>query len=669
MMGEGGGVAGPSSRRESKLLEGLNPVQREAVCHLEGPLLVLAGAGSGKTRVLAHKVAYLVEQGVSPGRILAVTFTNKAAREMRDRIEGLLGGSAGEMAISTFHSFGLRFLQRHGDALEARGWPRRFTIFDRQDSRALVKDLLAELEIDPQRLDPSGALERLSSAKGEASVRTLEAPAMDPALNRLFRRYQECLREQGALDFDDLLLLPLHLLTVEEEVRQREQRAFDWVLVDEYQDVNRLQYLTLRKLVEGKEQLVAVGDPDQSIYGWRGADMGMILRFSQDFPRSRTVVLDQNYRSSGVILDAANALIDRNAERPKKNLWTARDRGEPVRVLLVESERDEASFIASEIEALRGQGYRYGDMAILYRLNALSRGIEQLLFERRIPYRVVRGTAFYDRREIKDVISFLRLAINPRDGAALGRCANLPPRGIGARGVERLGAWLAAEGGNRAEDVWRRLAEEGAGLTGKGRQGARELGAAMEALGQRRDDVPGAVDYVLNEMGYEAFLRAEEGDSFEERRENIQELLSLVPDGASLDSVLGEIALYTDAELASDKEDAVGLLTLHAAKGLEFPVVFLAALEESIFPHARCVEMPGGIEEERRLCYVGMTRAEERLYLSGARSRLLFGTVQRHPFSRFLRELPPGPVALEDRTGRKESFHAGFGSHRGYRRW
>lgn len=659
----------PSPRpRPSKLLEGLNPIQQEAVRYLDGPLLVLAGAGSGKTRVLAHKVAYLVEQGVLPHRILAVTFTNKAAREMRERIETLLGCSAGGMQIATFHAFGLRFLQRHGDALEARGWRRNFSIYDRNDAKALVKDLLEELEIT-REIDPSGALERLSSAKAEASVRTLEAPAMDGALSRLYQRYQKALREQGALDFDDLLLLPLHLLATEESVREREQGALDWILVDEYQDVNRLQYLTLRKLVGDKERLVAVGDPDQSIYGWRGADMGMILRFSQDFPRARTVVLDQNYRSSGIILDAANAVIDHNAERPKKNLWTARDRGEPVRVLLAESESQEAAFVVGEIEALRNEGYRYGDMAILYRLNALSRGLEQLLLERRIPYRVVRGTAFYERREVKDVLAFLRLAVNPRDGAALRRCANVPPRGIGARGMERLETWLAETDALRAEEIWRALSAEGGGLSGKGRQGARELGAAMEALARLRHDVPGALDYVLEELGYEAYLRAEESDTVEERLENVQEIRSLVPEGADLETVLGEIALYTDMELTPDNEDAVGLLTLHAAKGLEFPVVFLAALEESIFPHSRCVEMPGGVEEERRLCYVGMTRAEERLYLTGARSRLLFGTVHRNPFSRFLRELPQEYVTLDDRTGRRERFHADPGPYRRYRRW
>ncbi len=654
------------------ILEKLNPRQQEAVSYCDGPLLVLAGAGSGKTRVLTHKVAYLINKGyASPRGILAVTFTNKAAREMKERVISLIGDSAAIMQVSTFHSYGLHFLFRNSDQLEFLGLKKGFAIFDRNDSRSLVKKVMEDLRLDPKQIDPSHVLDRISKAKTEGNPKTLEPLGLEGIEHQVYSLYNEELRKQNAIDFDDLLVLPLHLLTVDSDLRKREQERLDWILVDEYQDVNKPQYLLLRRLIGTSGRIMVVGDPDQSIYGWRGADMTMILNFEKDFPAAKVVVLDQNYRSTGNILKAANSVIMSNERRRKKNLWTARDMGDKIHVLLSPNEYKEAEFIMSEIKKLHDfQGYKYGDMAILYRINAMSRIYEQKCIERGVPYRVVRGTAFYDRKEIKDMLSYMRLAVNPADLASLSRVANVPARGLGKKSLEKLGETLGSLSAMEAHQIWA-VIEEGKELplSGKARAGAMELALHMSAILKKSQNFQDVLLYILDSIGYQEQLKKDDPEGWEERVENIRELGSLISSGGDLAEVLAEVALFTDLE-TTDLGDlgAVNFLTLHAAKGLEFPVVFLVGLEEAIFPHFKCMEDQESLEEERRLCYVGMTRAEEKLYMTGARSRRLFGSVFRNGLSRFLWEIPDGNKEVEDQ-GEEEMSYAGFGRDRRRRGW
>ncbi len=654
----------------SDLLESLNPRQQDAVRYCDGPLLVLAGAGSGKTRVLTHKIAYLIaEEGVRPSGILAVTFTNKAAREMRDRVQRIVGEDMGGIQVATFHAFGLRFLIRNGEALTRAGFRRDFVIYDRNDCRSLVKRLMKELNLDPKRTDVGVALEAISEAKSGGDLRRLKPGGNLRQLEPLFERYTQEMRSQGALDFDDLLVLPLHILLNQPEVLEREKDFLEWILVDEYQDVNRLQYLLLKLLSRGREQIMVVGDPDQSIYGWRGADMTMILNFERDFPGAKTVVLNQNYRSTGTILDAANSLIKNNLERPSKDLWTARGEGELIHNLLAPNEHNEARFISREVEKLRARGYRYGDMAVLYRMNALSRVYEQAFLERGLPYRVIRGTAFYERKEVKDVLSFMRLAVNPTDRASLARVGNLPARGLGPKSMTRLVEALEASPGLEAHEIWSGIAESGGGLPGKAGHGAKALARHMTAILESEENVPAILRYILGEIGYGGMLRQNDPEGWEDRVENIHELLSLAPSGLGLSSLLAEVALFTDMELEEEEDcDQVNLLTLHAAKGLEFPVVFMVGMEAGIFPHSRCEESAHGMEEERRLCYVGMTRAEERLYLTASRSRTLFGNRMSQGFSPFLWEIPDHFKEVEDRREEAMSYAGGW-SYGRRRRW
>ncbi len=658
---------------ESGLLESLNPRQREAVSYLDGPLLVLAGAGSGKTRVLAHKIAYLVAKGASrPEDILAVTFTNKAANEMRTRVTDLLDDRAQRMQICTFHSFGLWFLIRNRELLPRLGLKGGITVFDRSDCRNLVKEVMEGCNMDTRQFEPSSMLDRISAAKNDClpdATGEGDPPLLEGMYGDVYNEYNRALRRQNAVDFDDLLLLPIRLLAEDEDLVQRERQRLSWILVDEYQDVNHPQYLLLKRLVGPERRIMVVGDPDQSIYGWRGADMGMILNFEKDFPPAKVVVLDQNYRSSGTILAAANALIGGNSKRRKKDLWTARPEGEPIHTLLAQTEFQEAEFLATEIERLRSQeGYRYGDMAVLYRINAMSRVYEQQFLERGVPYKIVRGTAFYDRKEVKDVLSYLRAALNPMDRASLTRIANVPARGLGKKGLEKIFAFFDSLPGDLApEEYWKALGEDKKVLDGKAAQGGRSLARHMLALLSKENDLDELLFYILDAIGYEAVLRHDDPDGWEERMDNIRELRSVVPAGESLAEMLAEAALFTDLEKTDfGEKGTVNLLTLHAAKGLEFPVVFLVGLEEAVFPHFKSMESREEMEEERRLCYVGMTRAEERLSLSGARSRRLFGTTFRNGLSRFLWEIPDQYKQVDDR-GEEARDHAGSGSYR--RRW
>lgn len=645
------------------ILAGLNERQAEAVVYCDGPELVLAGAGSGKTRVLTSKIAYLIgRMGVPPYRIVALTFTNKAAHEMSDRVKALVGDDLHGMQVSTFHSYGLRYLRRTPGALAALGLPHTFSVFDRGDSKSLIHRAARALGIESKAGSDAALLDRVSRAKASRDPLTLE-PAIDGQYRDLYELYERDLKTQGAIDFDDLMTLPLHVMLSDRDLLEQERGRVAWLLVDEYQDVNTPQYQLLRALSGDRGRIAVVGDPDQSIYGWRGADMSLILRFEHDFAGARVVILDQNYRSTGNILGAANAVISRNIDRYKKDLWTQSGNGERVHVLSARNDLDENKFIIDEIERLVGEGYRYGETAVLYRMNALSRGIEQAMLERGVPHRIVRGVSFYDRREVKDVISYLRLATNPRDRTSLERIANAPTRGLGKKGVETLSAALSLAAGT-PQEIWSELAAHPP-LKGKATAGAAELAKIMSDI-LRHDDIELAIGIILD-SGYREFLETEYQDDWPERIENVEEILSVVPEEGSIAEILAEIALFTDAE-GEDKEDAVNLLTLHAAKGLEFPVVFIIGLEENVFPSGRAIDSSEDVEEERRLCYVGMTRARERLYLSNASSRMLFGSFQKNLPSRFLDELPLGAIEREDQTGGiGYSGYVGGGTNR--RRW
>lgn len=633
-----------------KIIDSLNPKQKEAVVYCDGHELVLAGAGSGKTRVLTSKIAYLIgAKKVAPWRILALTFTNKAAREMKTRVESLLGSDLRGMEVSTFHAYGLRFLHRYSDSLMRLGYPKSFVIFDRGDTRNVIKKVLNQLDIDPRIMDAGSAIELISRVKTESNPVTRE-PAIQTRWLPLYEKYQQYLISQGALDFDDLMVLPLHILATDKEVRERERSRLDWILVDEYQDVNRPQYLLLRCLVDSGRKIMVVGDPDQSIYGWRGADMSMIMNFANDFKGAKIVVLDQNYRSTGKILEGANGVIQKNSDRHPKDLWTAAPRGEFINIYRSRTDQGEAEWIASHIESLRDEGYRYCEMAVLYRMNALSRGIEQTLLEKGIPYRVIRGLAFYERLEVKDVLSMLRLAVNPRDSISLSRVANVPTRGVGKKSVEILSEQLQMTAGLDPAAVWSEITKTGGGLKGKSGNGAKELAKNMLEILGSTSNVHEAVRTVLYSQGYEDHLKANYPEDWEERVENVLEILSIVPEDGDIAQVLTEIPLFTDQDTHDDLEDRVNLLTLHAAKGLEFPVVFIAGMEEGIFPGARAVEGESDLSEERRLCYVGMTRARERLFMSGSSSRLLFGGVQRNRTSRFIGEIPKSSTEIKDDT-------------------
>lgn len=633
-----------------KIISSLNPKQKEAVVCCDGHELVLAGAGSGKTRVLTSKIAYLIGvKKVAPWRILALTFTNKAAKEMKTRVEKLLGSDLMGMEVSTFHAYGLRFLHRYSEALMKLGYPKSFVIFDRGDTRNVIKKILTQLDIDPRIMDAGAAIELISRAKTESNPVTGE-PAIQAKWLPLYEKYRQHLLLQGALDFDDLMVLPLRILATDKDVRERERSRLDWILVDEYQDVNRPQYLLLRCLVDSGRKIMVVGDPDQSIYGWRGADMSMIMNFANDFRGAKIVVLDQNYRSTGKILEGANGVIQKNSDRHPKDLWTAEPRGESISIYRSRTDKDESEWISMHIERLKDEGYRYCEMAVLYRMNALSRGIEQTLLEKGIPYRVIRGLAFYERLEVKDVLSMLRLAVNPRDSISLARVANVPVRGVGKKSVELLSEQLQKTAGIDAGVVWREMAVTGGGLKGKSGNGIRELAKNMLQILDFSADVHEAVRTVIYSQGYEEYLKANHPEDWEERVENVLEILSLVPEDGDIIQVLTEIPLFTDQDTEDDMEDRVNLLTLHAAKGLEFPVVFMTGMEEGIFPSARSVEGESDLSEERRLCYVGMTRAKERLFMSGSSSRLLFGGVQRNRTSRFIGEIPTSSTEIKDDT-------------------
>jgi len=604
---------------------------------------------------------------------------------MRERIQSMIGDLSKEVQISTFHSFGLRFLFRHSEELAKFGLRPGFVIFDRGDSRSLVKEIMEKLNINTKEIEPSGVLEAISNAKSKWTPQNRELN-LDGVYLEIANSYQKTLIERNALDFDDLLIYPLKMLSANHDLRTQEQERLSWILVDEYQDVNQPQYLMLRNLVGENNSIMVVGDPDQSIYGWRGADMRMILNFEKDFAalRPKRIVLEQNYRSTQNILSVANALIRSNSARHEKNLWSAKtggSKGEKVRVVLTQDEYRESDFISQEILNLHEQeGYSYGDIAILYRTNAMSRVYEQKFLSSGIPYRVIRGTAFYERKEVKDVLAFMRLAVNPLDRSAFFRIANIPSRGLGVKSLEKISLWLEnveqSLKPNTPEEFWTLVADEIVNpksdsdtlkLSPKATAAFHDFVKHIAVISSHSENISNIFTYIMNIMGYEQMLREEYPDDWEERVENIEELRSLVPPEGNLAEILAEAALFTDMESKSNTEEQrVNMLTLHSAKGLEFPVVFMVGMEESIFPNFRAFDDSGQMEEERRLCYVGITRAEERLFMTAARTRRLFGLTYRNGYSRFINEIPQG-LRITDEQGEDYVKHVGYGNYRRYR--
>ncbi|MDP9419232.1 MAG: DNA helicase PcrA [Actinomycetota bacterium] len=626
----------------TQLLSGLNPDQAEAVVSGDGALLVVAGAGSGKTRVLTHRIAHLIHQGVSPFEILAITFTNKAADEMKARVAALVGPVAQRMWVSTFHAACVRILRGDGKRL---GYPSSFTIYDQADAVRLTGYVLRDLDIDPKRMTPRGVHAAISAAKndlvGPEGFAEAAANVFERRTAEVYREYQHRLVQAGAMDFDDLLGQAVRLFREHPDVLEHYQRRFRHVLVDEYQDTNRAQNELVMMLGRGHGNVCVVGDSDQSIYRFRGADISNILDFEKAFPDASVVVLDQNYRSTQTILDAANAVIAHNLGRTPKELWTDQARGEPIVRYGAEDEHDEAAWVTAELARLHdANAYRWGDLAVFYRTNAQSRVLEERLVRVGIPYKVIGGPRFYDRREVKDALAYLRATVNPADEVSLKRVLNVPKRGVGDTTIGRLDAWARAEGVpfcaalERAEEA----GAKGAALRGIGQ--FRTLLAELRALAEAGEGPAAVLDAALGASGYRAELEAEHTVEAKGRIENLAELVGVAAEVDDIAAFLESVSLVADTDGLDDDESSVILMTLHSAKGLEFPVVFLTGLEEGVFPHQRSLTEPGELEEERRLAYVGITRARERLYVTSAWRRSLFGATQYNPPSRYLRELP-----------------------------
>ena len=640
----------------SDILDNLNKEQKEAVLQCSQNQFVLAGAGSGKTRVLTSKIAYLVnELHVAPWKILALTFTNKAAREMKERAERLLGEDLHGLELSTFHSWGVRFLHRNNFFLEQAGYKYPFVVYDRSDAKSIVSRILNSLGLKNKEnftpLSPGEVLEEISKIKVAASPVTLEPMHIGSTEKLIYNEYQKMLKNAGAFDFDDLLMMPLHLLATNPELREKEQSRLDWILVDEYQDINSLQYFLLRILVGDKNHIMAVGDPDQSIYAWRGSRMQFLMNFQKDFGGTITI-LSQNYRSTGKILSAANSVIQNNTQRIPKDLVPVREDGELVHVLKFSSSDDEAEWIAKRIDELvTKHGFAYSEFAILYRMNALSRTIESALIEHNVPYRIVKGLAFYDRLEIKDVISALRMAVNPMDDVALKRVASIYKVGLGEKNVEKLLDYIGKMNNFSAEDIWLSIENGEIDLKGKAKSGAMTLASYSLNILRNASNMKDALNAVLYENGYLEHLKEEFPSDWHDKEENVLEILSISTPEKSVLDALTEIPLYTDNDERNVTENATNVMTLHSAKGLEFPIVFIVAMEEGIFPSQRAEEETS-IDEERRLCYVGITRAMERLYLTYTETRMLFGNFRYNEQSRFLKELDPQMIEEEDLSGR-----------------
>lgn len=633
----------------NSLLTGLNKEQQQAVQHTEGPLLILAGAGSGKTKVLTVRIAHLLAQGVNPYEILAITFTNKAAKEMKSRVEGLVGDVANRIWLSTFHSFCAKFLRFELDNFL--GYNSNFTIYDTSDSQAVIKAALKALNLDDKYYPVGAMIGAISEAKNKllfaSDFRKQARDFYQQKVADVYEYYERELRKNNALDFDDLLLVAVKLLQSNEAVLDKYSKRFRYVMIDEYQDTNHAQYLLAKLLASHWKNIAVVGDADQSIYAWRGADIQNILDFEKDYPNCTSIKLEQNYRSTKIILDAANAVIENNEGRPKKNLWTDKTEGAKIQHFTAQSEHEEAAFIGDTIAKKHDiHGVPYGDMAILYRTNAQSRVLEEALIKRALPYIMVGGTKFYDRKEIKDVLAYLRVLYNPFDDLSLLRIINVPKRSIGATTVAKLQDYARANGTSLFMTLTQLHLVDS--IKGKTKEKLEEFGILIFTLVAEMEDrtVLDILESILDRTGYLAQLEESTDPQDQARAENIGELLSVAKDfqdtnpSGTVEDFLEQVALVNDVDSFEQEESKVTLMTLHAAKGLEFPIVFLGGLEEGLFPHSRTLMNPEEIEEERRLAYVGITRAEKELYISNATTRTVFGRTSSYLPSRFIDEIP-----------------------------
>lgn len=681
-------------------IDSLNPAQKEAVLCTEGPLLVLAGAGSGKTRVLTHRIAHLVEDlGVAPWQIMAITFTNKAAAEMRERLGGLIGSNARGMWVSTFHSMCVRILRADCERI---GFSQGFTIYDDDDSKRLMKQILEELNVDPKRYPINALRNRISKAKNDLIVPEVfidqYKDVMNQVVGRVYKRLQERLRALNAFDFDDLLMYTWLLLKHNNDVLQAYQNRFKYLLVDEYQDTNHAQYVLTQLLAEANKNIMVVGDDDQSIYSWRGADLRNILDFEKDYPEAHVVKLEENYRSVGNILAAANAVIDNNVTRKRKKLFTSQEDGEKISVYMASDERDEGRWIASEIEKQHAAGIPYDQIALFYRTNAQSRMLEDMLLRAGVPYRLVGGTRFFDRAEIRDVMAYLNLVVNPANDIAAHRVINVPRRGIGKTTIEHID-YVAREN----ECTFLQAAElctADDAIRLSTRKAIAEFVALIHEASSYAGELRRVVETIVERSGIIGALQAENSDEAAGRIENIQELFGVVDEyvqshddddalfeppsaeqdenaeaekppvrtfqAQSLSDFTEWIMLRTDMDTMSEDGSAVTLMTIHSAKGLEFDCVFVAGMEETLFPHSNSSFDPQGLEEERRLAYVAITRARKRLYLTNAFTRTIFGQSTANPASRFITEIPQ---ELRKSVGTGSSGFSGSGwEKRGSRR-
>ncbi len=633
----------------NSLLTGLNKEQQKAVQHTEGPLLILAGAGSGKTKVLTVRIAHLLAQGVNPYEILAITFTNKAAKEMKSRVEGLVGDVANRIWLSTFHSFCAKFLRFELDNFL--GYNSNFTIYDTSDSQVVIKAALKALNLDDKYYPVGAMIAAISDAKNKlqfaSDYRKQACDFYQQKVADVYEYYERELRKNNALDFDDLLLVAVKLLQTNAAVLDKYSKRFRYVMIDEYQDTNHAQYLLAYLLSSYWKNIAVVGDADQSIYAWRGADIQNILDFEKDYPNCTSIKLEQNYRSTKIILDAANAVIDNNEGRPEKNLWTDKVDGPKIQHFTAQSEHEEAAFIGDTITKKHDvHGVPYGDMAILYRTNAQSRVLEEALIKRALPYTMVGGTKFYDRKEIKDVLAYLRVLYNPFDDLSLLRIINVPKRSIGATTVSKLQEYARANGTSLFMTLTQLHLVDS--IKGKTKEKLEEFGILIFTLVAEMDDksVLEILESILDRTGYLAQLEESTDPQDQARAENIGELLSVAKDfqdtnpTGTVEDFLEQVALVNDVDSFEQEESKVTLMTLHAAKGLEFPIVFLCGLEEGLFPHSRTLMNPDEVEEERRLAYVGITRAEKELFISNATTRTVFGRTSSYLPSRFIDEIP-----------------------------
>ncbi len=624
---------------DSPLLDGLNPAQYDAVLHEGGPLLVVAGAGSGKTRVLTHRIAHLIDQGLSPFEILAITFTNKAAGEMKNRVGGLVGPVAEKMWVSTFHSACVRILRRDVERL---GFPGRFSIYDQADAVRLTGYVIRDLNLDPKRFPPRSVHAAISAAKND----NISAESYTENASQIFERriadiyveYQRRLLGAAAMDFDDLLMRTVELFRTQPDVLGHWRDRFGHVLVDEYQDTNPVQNEFVLMLGEHHRQVTVVGDDDQSIYRFRGADIRNILEFEDAFPDATVVVLEQNYRSTQSILDAANAVIAKNVGRKPKDLWTDQGAGEKIIRYHADDESDEAQYVANELAKLHDHEHmRWNEMAAFYRTNSQSRVLEEFLVRVGIPYKVVGGTRFYDRREVKDAVAYLKAIVNPSDEVSTKRIINVPKRGVGDSSIGKLDAWATANGETFDQAV---LRFEEAGVGGRAATGIEKFLEFTTEIRRLSAGPAVILEEALERSGYLEDLQTERSVEAEGRLENLSELVGMAREYETVDEFLEQISLVSDTDSLDDEESSVTLMTLHSAKGLEYPVVFVIGMEDGVFPHIRSLGDPHELEEERRLAYVGITRAMQRLHLTSAWSRMMHGTTQYNPPSRFLDEIP-----------------------------